>query len=102
MAGKSIGGCRGGTNDRLEGQSRLVGGRFVWGSGSRPEKGGVGRRDPQGRTRPSNFALPVVEMMMVVGHRIAKKQAMMVFMISGTAISPWSHGRRSNGVGWSW
>lgn len=74
MTGKSIGGCGGGTNDCLEGQSRLVGGRFVWGAGSRPEKGGVGRRDPQGRTRPSNFAFPVVEIMRVVGHRIAKSK----------------------------
>ena len=74
MTGKSIGGCGGGTNDRLEVQCRLVGGRFVWGAGSRPEKGGVGRRDSQGRTRPSNFAFPVVEMMMVVGHRIAKNE----------------------------
>ena len=72
MTGKPIGGCCGGTNDCLEGECRLVGGRFVWGAGSRPEKGRVGRRDPQGRTRPSNFAFPVVEMMMVVGHRTAK------------------------------
>lgn len=67
MTGKSIGRSGRGSNNPLEGQDRLVRGWFAWRSGSWPEKGGVGRSDPERRTGASRqFALSVEGS--IVGH----------------------------------